>query len=182
MQIALAQVNVVVGDIVGNVTRLRRVIEQAKADGARLLVCSEQVLCAYPAEDLVLRADFQRAIDHALRELAAAARGIAVVVGHPERDGEQLYNAASVLLDGQVLRSAISPKATRPACSRWMVCALVCSSVRISGIRNRLPPPKRPAPSLSSARTVRRGIACRRPSARRYWRPGHKRPVCRLST
>ncbi|HEX4909943.1 MAG TPA: NAD+ synthase [Permianibacter sp.] len=103
MQIALAQVNVVVGDMVGNVTRLRRVIEQAKANGARLLVCSEQVLCAYPAEDLVLRADFQRAVDRALRELADVARGIAVVVGHPERDGEQIYNAASVLLDGQVL-------------------------------------------------------------------------------
>ena len=103
MQIALAQVNVVVGDMVGNVTRLRRVIDQAKANGARLLVCSEQVLCAYPAEDLVLRADFQRSVDRALRELADAARGIAVVVGHPERDGEQIYNAASVLLDGQVL-------------------------------------------------------------------------------
>ena len=105
MQIALAQVNVLVGDIAGNVARLRKAITQAKADGARLLVCSEQVLCAYPAEDLVLRADFQRAIDRGLRELADAARGIALVVGHPARDGDVLYNAASVLLDGQVLAS-----------------------------------------------------------------------------
>ena len=103
MQIALAQVNVLVGDIEGNVARLRSVIEQAKTGGARLLVCSEQALCAYPAEDLVLRADFQRAIDRGLRELAAAACGIAVVVGHPERHGDCLYNAASVLLDGQVI-------------------------------------------------------------------------------
>ncbi len=103
MRIALAQLNVLVGDVAGNVERLRGIIRAARADGVRLLVGSEQALSAYPAEDLVLRADFQRAIARGLQELAAESHGMAIVIGHPERDGDCLYNAASVLLDGKII-------------------------------------------------------------------------------
>ncbi len=103
MRIALIQSNVVVGDISGNVRRLADAMVTAQQRGATLAVCSEQALCAYPAEDLVLRDDFQRAIARARDELARACPGLTMVVGHPWREGDAVYNVASVLRDGQVL-------------------------------------------------------------------------------
>ncbi|QGX41480.1 NAD+ synthase [Permianibacter aggregans] len=103
MRIALVQLNVIVGDMQHNTARMLTAIEQAKSAGAELIVFSEQVVCGYPAEDLVLRADFLRGVEHALSDIAKASHGVAIVVGHPERYQQQLYNSASVFADGQHL-------------------------------------------------------------------------------
>ena len=101
MRIALAQVNCRVGDVVGNADRLLAAAAEAQAAGADLLVTPELALSGYPPEDLLLRADFLQVCDAALQRLATEAP-LAMLVGHPQREQERLYNSASLLRGGRV--------------------------------------------------------------------------------
>ncbi len=104
LKIALAQDDFLVGHITGNRDRILELIEEARdRDGADLLVLPELALTGYPPEDLVLRPGFMRRTDETLHQIAAAVRGIDVIVGHPRADGEQRYNSVSWLRDGQII-------------------------------------------------------------------------------
>jgi predicted amidohydrolase len=159
LRIAVAQFNAVVGDLTGNVERIIACAAEAKARGAQVLLTPELALSGYPPEDLLLRPDFYRACQRALDDLASRVDGIALVVGHPEEFEGACYNAASVIENGRktaVYRKiacptttsstndVISNRATKPASSRSVTCALSASiSVPTSG---RLVPSRRPAP------------------------------------
>lgn len=101
MRIALAQVNCRVGDVAGNADRLLAAAVEAQAAGADLLVTPELALSGYPPEDLLLRADFLQVCDAALQRLATEAP-LPMLVGHPQREQERLYNSASLLRGGRV--------------------------------------------------------------------------------
>ncbi|HEX5126362.1 MAG TPA: NAD+ synthase [Rhodocyclaceae bacterium] len=103
LKIAVAQLNCAVGDIAGNAQRIRAAADQARAAGAHLLLAPELALCGYPPEDLLLRADFCRTCDRELKNLAQAAVGIDILVGHPDSHMGARYNAASLLRDGRIV-------------------------------------------------------------------------------
>ena len=105
MRVAVAQMNVVLGDLPGNVSKIAGLAEQAAAGGADLLLTPELSLCGYPPEDLLLRPDFYRSVESALTTLgqATAHLNIAIVVGFPEARDGQHYNAATVFLKGKRL-------------------------------------------------------------------------------
>src|SRR5574343_923617 len=105
MRIAVAQMNVVLGDLAGNVRRIVEVAQHAEAEGTDILLTPELSLCGYPPEDLLLRPDFYRSVDLALIELTrqTADMAMAIVVGHLEQAGSHYYNAASVLFQGKRL-------------------------------------------------------------------------------
>jgi NAD+ synthase (glutamine-hydrolysing) len=103
MKLAIAQINCLLGDLAGNVAKILQYAEQAKRQGAQLLLTPELGLCGYPPEDLLLRDDFYRSCDSALQELAARIEGITAVVGHPHQVGGKRYNAASVIQDGRIV-------------------------------------------------------------------------------
>jgi NAD+ synthase (glutamine-hydrolysing) len=101
MKLAVAQFNLIVGDIAGNAAQLLAAANEANAAGAAVLLTPEMSLCGYPAEDLVLRADFTAACAAALTQLAAAAPPeLALIVGYPERSDDGLFNAAALLRGG----------------------------------------------------------------------------------
>ncbi len=102
MKLAIAQFNCVLGDLTGNVARILRYAEQARIQGAQLLLTPELGLCGYPPEDLLLREGFLQACERALHELAAKTNGISVVVGYPHQHHGKLYNAAALLQHGSV--------------------------------------------------------------------------------
>ncbi len=117
VKVALAQINVTVGDIAGNARRIVESAQRAHAQGARLVLFPELSLCGYPPEDLLLRPAFMQACADALAGCARALgdfEGLHVVVGHPHQFGErgdvrsksvavqQRYNAASVLAGGRI--------------------------------------------------------------------------------
>lgn len=102
LRIALAQINVTVGDLAGNAARITAVAARAKAGGAQVLLTPELALCGYPPEDLLLRPDFYRASSAALASLAQTAP-LPIIVGHPLFDGKAAYNAASLLADGRII-------------------------------------------------------------------------------
>ena len=102
LRVALAQINPTVGDIAGNARRIAEHTSAARDGGAGLVVFPELTLSGYPPEDLLLKTSFLDACADALAELAAQTHGIVALVGFPER-AEDVYNAAAVLADGEVV-------------------------------------------------------------------------------
>jgi len=99
LSIAVGQINPTVGDIQGNLAKIRQARAAAGGD-ADLVVCSELALVGYPPEDLVLRPSVVAAARRAVHDLAAdTASGPAVLATTPWEDGGRVYNAA-VLVDG----------------------------------------------------------------------------------
>ena len=101
MRIALAQVNPTVGDLAGNARMVIDWIGEARDAGADVVCFPELVITGYPPEDLVLKPSFVRDNLAQLELVARAAKGIAVVAGFVDRDGD-LYNAAAFMADGEV--------------------------------------------------------------------------------
>ncbi len=104
LRVSLAQINVLVGDVDGN---LRRVVEATHVartrEQAHVVVFPELTLTGYPPEDLLLRPELDERVARALDELCRAARGIDVIVGYPRiRDGKR-FNAAGVVRDGRII-------------------------------------------------------------------------------
>ena len=101
LRVAIAQINVTVGDIAGNARIILEAAGRAVALGADVLLTPELALCGYPPEDLLLRPDFYRACEREIISLAAQAP-LPIVLGHPVQEGDKRYNAASLLEGGRV--------------------------------------------------------------------------------
>jgi len=101
VRIALAQINVVVGDLAGNRARIVENIETARSGGADLVVFPELAVTGYPPEDLLLRPGFVRAARQSLEQIADASSAIVALVGVPWLDND-LANACAVCADGRV--------------------------------------------------------------------------------
>lgn len=108
VRIALAQVNVTVGDLSGNVEKMAGFAAQATEAGADLVAFPELAITGYPPEDLVLRPEFVEDNLEALAALAFETRyGCAVMTGFVDSAPEDLsirYNAAAVLHGGGVIK------------------------------------------------------------------------------
>src|SRR3954452_24753452 len=101
LTVALAQLNVTVGDLDGNAEKIRAGIERARSEGAQLVLFPELALTGYPPEDLLIKTRFMQDAAERLDEIAEAAEGVVALVGFPQlRD--DVYNAAAVLADGAV--------------------------------------------------------------------------------
>lgn len=103
MKLAIAQINCTVGDLAGNAAKILDFAGRARDMGAALLVTPELALSGYPPEDLLLREGFHQACKSTLANLAGKITGITLLVGHPHLVDSGLYNAASVIRDGQVI-------------------------------------------------------------------------------
>jgi NAD+ synthase (glutamine-hydrolysing) len=103
LKLALAQLNLLVGDVAGNAGR---VIEAARAardeHRADLLVCPELTLSGYPPEDLLFHRGFRHQVEAAIERVCREVEGIGAVVGYPEYSGAQIFNSASLIADGRV--------------------------------------------------------------------------------
>jgi NAD+ synthase (glutamine-hydrolysing) len=102
LRIGLAQLNLVVGDVAGNTTRIISTISEARAAGVNLVVFQELALCGYPPEDLLFHSGMRHRVADALERLRAASQSIAVLVGYPEYHEGRIYNSAIWLQDGEV--------------------------------------------------------------------------------
>ncbi|MEO1013829.1 MAG: NAD+ synthase [Pseudomonadota bacterium] len=104
LSIAICQIEPVVGDIDGNLERIRTGWREAADLGADLAAFCELVVCGYPPEDLVRRPAFRRACKDAVETLAreTAGGGPALIIGAPWLEDETLYNACFLLADGEI--------------------------------------------------------------------------------
>ena len=116
MKIALAQLNYHIGNFDGNLNKMLAATSQAKKQGADVVVFGELAVTGYPPRDFLEFDDFIVRSEEVIQQLAAAAQGIAIVVGAPCRnpvvEGKDLYNTAYFLADGaikQVQHKALLP-------------------------------------------------------------------------
>jgi NAD+ synthase len=102
--IALAQLPAIVGDIEGNLGRLRAARAESAGFSADLLMAPELFISGYPPEDLVLKPAFQEACRTACETLARETGdgGPAVLVGLPWAQDGLLYNAYALLTGGRI--------------------------------------------------------------------------------
>ena len=101
-RLALAQINATVGDLDGNTRKIVEYIDKARSLHADLVAFPELAIPGYPPEDLVFKPQFIRDNMAKMREVAAASKGIAVVVGFVDADSD-VYNAAAVAHDGELV-------------------------------------------------------------------------------
>lgn len=102
MRIALGQFNAVVGDLSGNIEKMKSMWAGAVEAGADLVVFPELAVCGYPPEDLVYKRQFLEDNRTAVETLAAACPERTLVVGFVESVNGTAFNAAAVIQDGRI--------------------------------------------------------------------------------
>ena len=104
VKVALAQVDLAVGDIAGNTEKIIAYSAQARDDlDADLVVFPELSICGYPPEDLLFHVGLRYLVENAMAEIRESISGIAVLIGFPEYDKDTIYNACAVIRDGEIL-------------------------------------------------------------------------------
>ncbi|HQN59508.1 MAG TPA: NAD+ synthase [Bacteroidales bacterium] len=106
MKVALAQLSYIPGDIAYNSGKILTAIEEARRQGADLVVFSELAVTGYPPLDLLRRSDIIDSSMAAIREIATHCNEIAAIVGGPSPNtgdyGKELHNSAFFLHEGKI--------------------------------------------------------------------------------
>lgn len=114
MKIALAQINPIVGDIRGNQKKIKRLIEQAYAESADMIVFPELALWGYPPRDLLEFEDLLRLSDRALVDLAREAPSeMVVVLGtvvQTHTEPQKPLNNVAAWLEGGKIKHIVSKR------------------------------------------------------------------------
>ena len=104
VKVALAQLDLAVGDVAGNTARIIDYASRARdTERADLVVFPELSICGYPPEDLLFHAGLRHSVENAVAEIRDQVFGIAVLIGFPEYDNGHIYNSCAVLSDGHVV-------------------------------------------------------------------------------
>ena len=103
-RIAIAQLDLCVGDIKGNTELMLQYIAKARdMAAADTIIFPELALTGYPPEDLLLRPDFHVQVEQAVQRVIHASKGINVISGYPAKKETRLYNACSLFRDGKLI-------------------------------------------------------------------------------
>jgi NAD+ synthase (glutamine-hydrolysing) len=97
LRVVMAQVNSTVGDLEGNVAKIKKFLAEAKNCQADLVVFPELAVTGYPPQDLLLENAFveknKELLEHLIRGNDVDVAG---VVGFVDYKGKDLYNAAAI--------------------------------------------------------------------------------------
>src|SRR5262245_58773591 len=102
LRLAMAQINVVVGDIEGNTRKILEWIDRARDVDADVVTFPELALPGYPPEDLLLKPQFIDANLSALQRIVNGSREITVIVGFVDRK-DDIFNAAAIAQNGKLV-------------------------------------------------------------------------------
>ncbi len=104
IKVALAQVDLAVGDVTGNTAKIIDFASRARdEERADLVIFPELSICGYPPEDLLLHAGLRDSVARAIAEIRNKVFGIAVLIGFPEYEGDLIYNSCAVFQDGHAI-------------------------------------------------------------------------------
>ncbi len=101
LRVAAAQLNLVVGDLPGNASRIAETYRVATERGCDVVAFPELSVTGYPPEDLLHRPAFVAEAMATLSQLAAMTGEVAAVIGFPHDSGV-LTNAAAMCAHGAV--------------------------------------------------------------------------------
>jgi NAD+ synthase (glutamine-hydrolysing) len=104
LRCVMAQLNLVVGDVDGNTSRIVAAANEARdryhADVAML---PELAVSGYPPEDLLFHSGMRLQVARSLERLKSEVRGITLIAGYPEYVGAAIFNSAIVIREGVVI-------------------------------------------------------------------------------
>ena len=104
MRCAMAQLNLVVGDVDGNTSRIVAAAAAARDEcRAELVLLPELAVSGYPPEDLLFHSGMRAQVARSIERLRREVRGITLIAGYPEYAGSRIFNSAIVIRDGEVL-------------------------------------------------------------------------------
>ncbi len=110
MIISIAQLNPYVGDIAGNLTKMKELLWEQSKKGTELLVFPELFLVGYPPKGLLERAWFIAKVQEAVEDLRLFSQAfpqVGILFGAPRPNkktkGKRLTNAAILLCGGEIL-------------------------------------------------------------------------------
>ena len=139
LRVALAQINLLVGDVEGNAEKIIAAAADARERlQANVVLFPELTLTGYPPEDLLLRPVLQQCMAHAIELIKQQSTGITLMVGFPHKTTEGLFNAVGVICNGEIL--AIYHKQHLPNYSvfdekRYFVAGTAPCVVDVAGVR-----------------------------------------------
>ena len=138
VKVALAQVDLAVGDVSGNSAKILDYATRARDElHADLVVFPELSVCGYPPEDLLFHAGLRERIERAIAEIRDSVHGIAVLIGFPEYADDCIYNSCAVFSDGELLcgyRKHLLPNYRVFDEERYFTAGTDASVFRIQGI------------------------------------------------
>ena len=139
VKIALAQLDLAVGDIAGNTKKIIANANRARDElNADLIVFPELGVCGYPPEDLLFHGGFRRSVENAMDEIRNHVIGITVLLGFPEYDDDHIYNACAVFEDGKIVahyRKQMLPNYSVFDEERYFTAGRDATVFKINGIR-----------------------------------------------
>ena len=103
LRVALAQIDLTVGDIDGNTRKILENIDYAREAKANVIAFPELTIPGYPPEDLLLKPSFIRDNRVALGKVVQAAKDITVVTGFIESNNNEVYNSAAIAWDSRLI-------------------------------------------------------------------------------
>lgn len=106
MKIALAQINCHIGNFQGNSEVILRFIDNARSEGADLIVFPELAISGYPPLDFLEFNHFTKECEKAISLLEKHSNEIDIIIGSPSinpvKEGKNLYNSAYFISKGKV--------------------------------------------------------------------------------
>ena len=109
-RLALAQLNLTVGDLSGNAARMVEHVHRARDFGADLVAFPELATTGYPPEDLLFKKSFVDGNVAAMEQVIGESQGIVVVLGYvrpidPQNPEAGISNSAAIGSEGRLVDS-----------------------------------------------------------------------------
>ncbi len=137
--LALAQIDLVVGDVAGNTEKILAYADRARDElHADLVVFPELSISGYPPEDLLFHSGLRRRVTESLDRIRESVRDIAIMLGYPEYEDGRIYNACLVARNGKVLakyRKHMLPNYRVFDEERYFTAGKEAAVFRLNGIR-----------------------------------------------
>src|SRR5579862_897055 len=139
LRCVMAQLNLVVGDVEGNTSRIIAAADRARGEfGADLVMLPELAVSGYPPEDLLFHSGLRAQVARSIERLRSDVRGVTLVTGYPEYAGDQIFNSAIVMRDGEVIanhRKACLPNYRVFDEKRYFTPGTLATVLELNGIR-----------------------------------------------
>lgn len=107
MKIAIAQINVHIGNFDANLLKFKEAIADAKKAKADIILFGELAVCGYPPRDFLEFSDFIKQCENVIEQLKPLSHNLAIVIGsptvNPKIEGKDLYNSAYFLANGKTV-------------------------------------------------------------------------------
>ncbi len=102
MKVTIGQINSIIGDVEGNVKKIKAAISKAISDCSELIIFPELSLLGFPPFDLLKRKNLKKKIEDAISDLINEKYPIGVLIGVPTFNSS-VFNSAILIHEGKVI-------------------------------------------------------------------------------